>query len=102
MKGYTYARIRQYFTLKIQNYKNQDNKAKRDFKADDYIDEEFIFQQQKKTNNKCSYCLKDLEIYINNDNVVKSDLTLDRIDNKISHIKSNCKIACFLCNVSKK
>ena len=102
VKSYTYARIRQYFNMKIQNYKNQDNKAKRDFKADDYIDEEFIFQQQKKTNNKCSYCLKDLEIFIDNENSVKSNLTIDRIDNKLAHIKSNCKICCFMCNVSKK
>ena len=50
--------------MKIQNYKNQDNKAKREFKVDDYIDENFIFVQQKKTNNKCTYCLKDLEIFI--------------------------------------
>ena len=102
VKSYTYARIRQYFNMKIQNYKNQDNKAKRDFKAEDYIDENFIFQQQKKTNNKCSYCLKDLEIFIDNDNTVKSNLTIDRVDNKLPHIKSNCKICCFMCNVSKK
>ena len=102
VKGYTYARIKQYFTLKVQNYKNQDNKAKRAFKADDYIDEEFIFTQQKKMNNKCSYCLKDLEIFIDNDNTVKSNLTIDRIDNKLAHIKSNCKICCHHCNVSKK
>jgi hypothetical protein len=102
VNSYTYARIRQYFTMKVQNYKKQDEKAKRDFKADDYIDENFIFHQQKKSNNKCSYCLKDLEIFIDNNNNVKSDLTIDRIDNGLAHIKSNCKLACFLCNVSKK
>ena len=88
--------------MKIQNYKNQDNKAKREFKADDYIDEDFIFQQKKKTNNKCSYCLKDLQIFIDNNNNVISDLTIDRVDNRLAHIKSNCKICCFMCNVSKK
>jgi hypothetical protein len=30
---------------------------------EDYIDEDFIYQQMKKTNNKCSYCLKDLELF---------------------------------------
>ena len=102
IKSYTFARIKQYFNMKIQNYKKQDEKAKRDYKADDYIDEDFIFQQQKKTNNKCSYCLKDLQIYIDNDNIVKSDLTIDRINNNLAHIKTNSKICCFLCNVSKK
>ncbi len=56
----------------------------------------------KKTNNKCSYCLKDLELFIDNDNNVKSDLTIDRIDNKLAHIKTNCKLSCLICNVSKK
>ena len=102
VKGYTYARIKQYFNMKIQNYKIQDNKAKRNFNSNDYIDEDFIFSQQKKHNNKCSYCLKDLEIFIDNDNNVKSDLTIDRINNNLAHMKTNCKIACFLCNVSKK
>jgi hypothetical protein len=102
VKSYTYARIKQYFNLKVQNYKHQDNKAKRGFNDEDYIDENFIFQQQKRTNNKCTYCLKDLEIFIDNDNIVKSNLTIDRINNNLAHIKSNCKIACLLCNVSKK
>lgn len=102
VKSYTFARIKQYFTMKVHNYKKQDEKAKRIFKVEDYIDEDFIFQQQKKTNNKCTYCLKDLEIFIDNDNKVKSDLTIDRIDNGLAHIKTNCKICCLTCNVSKK
>jgi hypothetical protein len=102
VKSYTFARIKQYFSFKIQNYKKQDEKTKRDFKVDDYIDENFIFSQQKKTNNKCSYCLKDLEIFINNENNVISDLTIDRVDNKLAHLKTNCKICCLICNISKK
>ena len=102
VSSYTNSRIKQYFTFKIQNYKKQDEKAKRDFKVDEYIDEEFIFSQQKKTNNKCSYCMKDLQIYINNENNVISDLTIDRVDNRFAHIKSNCKICCLICNISKK
>jgi hypothetical protein len=102
VKSYTYSRIKQYFTMKVQNYMKQDDKVKREFKDDDYIDDNFIFQQQKKTNNKCSYCLKDLEIFIDNDNAVKSNLTIDRIDNRLAHIKTNCKICCLTCNISKK
>jgi hypothetical protein len=102
VSSYTASRIRQYFSFKIQNYKRQDEKAKREFKVDEYIDEEFIFSQQKKTNNKCSYCLKDLELFIDNDNTVKTNLTIDRVDNKLAHLKNNCKICCLICNVSKK
>ena len=102
VNSYTYARISQYFNLKIENYKKQDLKANRTFKNEDFIDVNFIVNQQQKTNNKCSYCLKDLEIFINNDNNVISNLTIDRINNKLSHIKTNCKIACLICNVSKK
>jgi hypothetical protein len=102
VNSYTTSRITQYFSFKIQNYKKQDEKAKRDFKIEDYIDEDFILKQMKKTNNKCSYCLKDLELFIDNDNNVKSDLTIDRIDNRFAHIKTNCKLSCLICNVSKK
>ena len=102
VQSYTQARLKQYFNFKINNYKNQDKKANRDFISDDYIDEDFIFNQIKKTNNKCSYCKKDLELFIDNENNVKSDLTIDRINNKLPHIKSNCKICCLICNVNKK
>ena len=102
VKSYTNARIKQYFAFKIQNYKKQDEKVKREFKVEEYIDENFIFSQQKKTNNKCSYCLKDLELFIDNDNIVKSNLRIDRIDNKLAHLKNNCKIYCLICNISKK
>ena len=102
VNSYTTSRITQYFSFKIQNYKKQDEKANRDFKIEEYIDEDFIYQQMKKTNNKCSYCLKDLELFIDNDNNVKSDLTIDRIDNRFGHIKTNCKLSCLICNVSKK
>jgi hypothetical protein len=29
-------------------------------------------------------------------------LTIDRIDNRFGHIKTNCKLSCLICNVSKK
>jgi hypothetical protein len=99
---YNQSKLKQYFSFKVDNYKTQDKKAKRDFKNEDFIDEEFIFDQMKKTNNKCSYCLSDLQLFIDNDNNVKSNLTIDRINNSLAHIKKNCKISCLICNVSKK
>ena len=42
-----------------------------------------------------------LEAFLNK-NIVKSNITIDRIDNKISHIKNNCQLLCNMCNCSKK
>lgn len=96
------ARITQYYQMKIDNYKTQDKKAKRDFQDDNYIDVDFINKQMTKNNNKCSLCLKDIQIFVDNNNNVISDLTIDRIRNNEPHIKSNCQLCCLSCNVSKK
>jgi hypothetical protein len=95
-------KIKQYYKFKIDNYKIQDAKAKRTFDNNDYIDVDFIIKEMVRTSRKCSLCLKDFEIFVDDDYNVKSDMTIDRKNNKLAHIKSNCQICCFTCNVSKK
>jgi hypothetical protein len=41
---------------------------------------------------RCSLCMKD----------ICEDFSIDRIDNSKGHLKDNCRIICWLCNVSKK
>ena len=99
----------QYFELKIQNYIKQDvlahrikqNKQELTYngtKIDDYIDYEWIMNQP---NFKCYMCgcLFDFEI---EDGNVNSNFTVDRINNSLYHSKTNCKLSCLHCNVSKK
>ena len=101
VKRFNEAKIKQYLSFKIDNYKLQDKKANRDI-SNNFIDVEFILEQMKKLNNKCCLCLKDIEIFIDADNNIKSDLTIDRKNNNLAHIKTNCQLCCLKCNVSKK
>ena len=52
-------------------------------------------------NNECCICKCALELCLN-DGTVTSNVTVDRINNKFAHIKSNCKISCVRCNCSRK
>jgi hypothetical protein len=102
VKRFSESKIKQYYSFKVENYKMQDINAGRDWVDAEFIDTKFIMDQVTKNNMKCSYCLKDIQVFINSLGEVSSDLTIDRKDNKIAHTKLNCKLCCFTCNVSKK
>ena len=44
---------------------------------------------------ECTYCK---EAFCKNDNGLGWNITADRIDNNIAHIKSNCVLSCVDCN----
>lgn len=94
----TQSRIRLYFNMKVENYKTQDNKAKREFNKVDYINEEWINNKIEECNYICMYCKKHMELYIDEYSNVKSNITVDRINNNLSHIKLNSQICCLNCN----
>ena len=102
VKRFSESKIKQYYSFKVENYKLQDINAGRDWVDAEFIDTQFIMDQVKLCNMKCSYCLKDLQVFINAEGNVFSDLTIDRKDNKKAHTKLNCKLCCLTCNVSKK
>ena len=95
------SRVRVYFNKKIHGYKQQDKKNGRQHTSDDYIDPEW-FKLQYRTHKKCPLCDVLFEVKIQEDNKVTSNITADRIDNNKPHIKSNCKLACLSCNVTKR
>lgn len=90
-----------YFSHKVKGYKEQDSVAKRAYDEKDFVDVEWIQEQIDINSCSCSHCgnVMDMEII---DGRVESNITVDRMDNSIAHIKTNCKLACLLCNVSKR
>ena len=80
----------------------QDTKCFRDYNINDYVNTEWIYEQLDKQNNKCLIRFIPLEAFLNENNIVKSNITFDRIDIKTSHIKKNCQLLCNMCNCSKK
>ena len=97
----TASKMKQYFDMKVGNYKLQDKKANRNFNVDDYVTSDWIRTTRRAQNNKCYICKCALELCLD-DGKVTSNVTVDRIDNNLAHIKTNCKLSCIKCNCSRK
>jgi hypothetical protein len=95
------SRIKQYFNFKVDSYKRQDKKVNREYNNDDYINEQWITEKVNDCKLYCCYCKKHMELYIDEDGNVQSNITVDRLNNKLAHIKSNCQITCLKCNLTK-
>jgi len=82
-------------TKMIQHHKQSDIKADRLDNWSEYINTSYAYEMVMKTNN-CKYCLEPIDVMGDN------CFSIDRIDNNLAHIKSNCQIICLNCNVTKK
>jgi len=82
----------------ISNAKQKDKKYNR-YDAVNFVDYCFI-ENLLEDYTHCYYedCKKELQILEYNDSLA----TLERINNNLGHIKSNCVICCFLCNNLRK
>lgn len=62
---------------------------------------EWVKNKIEKHKHICTLCGKALKLvgYDYND---KDQFSIDRKDNKVAHIKSNCQIICWNCNIKKK
>jgi hypothetical protein len=96
---------RSYIQGKIDTHYHEDVKHGRD--AEDYIDVDWVLAQSKLQHHKCYNPLGDCDATMRfrpakkgrNDNAV---LTVDRLDSRFGHTKSNCKLCCWQCNRRKK
>jgi len=80
----------------IFNSKESDKKYNR-FDVDRFIDKCFLKELIKDFRN-CYYCEVELQYIEYNDTLV----TIERLDNSIGHIKSNCVLSCKKCNISRE
>lgn len=85
---------------KIQGNKNSDDKYGRSYSEDEYITSDWVKDRLIKCTNNCELCGKGLKLtgYEFRDH---DQFSIDRIDNKIAHIQSNCQITCWGCNLDK-
>lgn len=83
---------------KIESYKQQDMRANRGI-AGDYINVNWYFLQSIKQKHKCYICQEVMNLR----NIYGDSLnhTADRLDNALPHTKTNCKLCCLKCNISK-
>jgi len=76
----------------IHHSKHQDNKKDR-YDDDKFIDMEFLTELFD-SSNTCHYC--SVEFTYNE--LCNTLVTIERLNNTIGHIKSNCVLACWRCN----
>lgn len=91
------AKIKQYLSLKVNGYKEQDKSKKREWVESEYVTSKWI-QDNFNECKTCEGCKQDMELYMDSNNNVHSNLTVDRIDSSISHVISNCRLLCYKCN----
>ena len=68
------------------------------YDANNFIDRCFLEGLIEDSEGKCHYCLTNIQYIIYGDTLA----SIERLDNSIGHIKSNCVIACLLCNKKHK
>lgn len=95
------SRIRLYFSQKVDGYKYQDMKANRLINKEEFVNEPWISSELEKVKYNCIFCKKHLELFIDENSNVKSNITVDRKDNTKAHHKSKCQICCLNCNIIK-
>jgi hypothetical protein len=90
----------QQINAKIQGYKSQDL-LKSIFNPNEFVSMDYVLELLKKTEMKCYYCQTQLRILYM---LVRepTQWTLDRIDNKLGHNKTNVVISCLKCNLKRR
>ena len=91
---------RRFYNL-VGNSRIGDLKAGR-YDKENHITSKYLKELKRVSGEKCSYCECDLD-WSDQHHIRRSkQVTLQRKNNAIGHIKGNCVYACFECNVVKR
>jgi hypothetical protein len=88
-----------YCAQMVSSSKQADRKAGRNFDNDDYIDSECCANMLIEQNGDCCYCQCHMVYGPGINRRIHPDaLTVERIENPLAHLKTNCLLACMMCN----
>ena len=79
----------------IRDSKQADNRANRPFELAKFVDSEWLEEQQTLQQNLCHHCEGFMDWIKRNH---RTGLTVERLDEKQPHHKSNCVLSCKRCN----
>jgi hypothetical protein len=85
---------------KYSSYKNQDKQSNK-FDPQQHITYEQMIEKIYHSKLKCYYCNCDLSILYNKKRL-KSQWTLERLDNNLGHYNTNTCISCLDCNLRRR
>ena len=84
----------------VRDSRHSDKKKKRtNYEEADFIDADRLLELQNEQENKCYYCFEALNWMERRSS--KQGLTVERLDDFLPHIKSNCVLACKSCNSAR-
>ena len=84
----------------VRSSRQNDKKYNR-LDENNFIDLPFLYtklEDYKQEDMNCYWCKKIMNF---NPEDKKDLITIERLDNKIGHIKSNCEFCCYYCNIKK-
>ena len=85
----------EFIIKRMISHSRENDKKKNRYDADRFIDRCFL-EALIEDNDSCYYCKTQFTY----NECIKSFVTIERLDNNIGHIKSNCVLACWGCNNS--
>jgi hypothetical protein len=89
-------KMMQYFQKKVENYKYQDKRAKREIDGPNYITKEWLFGCIGVGCSRCGDCLT----YERVSGKIECNLTAQRLNNDLGHYIDNVVSYCMHCNVA--
>jgi len=84
---------------RIESHKREDTKKNRVFTDELYVDYDWVKGMLILQKNKCIKCGVELSL---SRSISNTQVSIDRKDNRFSHLKSNCDLSCRYCNITKK
>jgi hypothetical protein len=85
---------------KYSSYKSQDKQSHK-YDPEQHITYEQMIEKLYLSKLKCYYCNCDLSILYNKKRL-KTQWTLERLDNNLGHYSSNTCISCLECNLKRR
>jgi len=87
----------------INKSRQSDKERNRTYDENEYVDYDFLNDLWNKQEGKCGYncCKCEMVLTFNKDTRNPYQVSIQRLDNNIAHIKSNIMLSCFMCNVIK-
>ena len=86
----------------VGNSRVSDKKSGR-YDKENHITSKYLRELKTECGEKCTYCCCELDWSHQPTHIRRpKQVTLQRKDNKLGHIKGNCVYACFECNVVKR
>lgn len=88
--------------LIVNASRRSDKVHQRSYNDDDFISREFLQDTLDEQDGKCYYCGSQMLYGLGVSRRHHLGLTVQRINNTIAHVKSNCVLVCFMCNMRSR